>query len=201
MNFEGVDFGSQDFGDIMKNFGFKGSFNMDNIFKDAFDGKDPFAEYAGVFDSMEKDLMGDMFGDAFGAGGELHEEEEIVQPGRGRKKKQNDDPFGDLFGGMGDMFGGMMGGGMDDMFGGMMGGGGGSTFSLSSSTSYSSGGGKTTTHTKQSRTTYKNGKKVTKTVEAKNGGPAQATLEMEQGGKRAKKSVQATAGQLTGDEL
>eukprot|EP00392_Amoebophrya_sp_AT5.2_P004684 g4692.t1 len=213
MNMEGVDFGSQDFGDIMKGFGFQGSFNMDNIFKDAFDGKDPFQEFQGVFDSMEKDLMGDMFG----SGGEMREDSGPEEQGGGgrkagaggkkRKKNDEDDIFGGMFGDMGDMFGGMMGGGgggddaFGDMFGGMMGGGGGSSFSFSTSYSSSSGGGKTTTHTKRSQTTYKNGKKVTKTVEAKNGGPAQATLEMEQGGKKAKKSVQATAGQLPGDEF
>eukprot|EP00391_Amoebophrya_sp_Ameob2_P010608 CAMPEP_0179000092 /NCGR_PEP_ID=MMETSP0795-20121207/10464_1 /TAXON_ID=88552 /ORGANISM="Amoebophrya sp., Strain Ameob2" /LENGTH=211 /DNA_ID=CAMNT_0020693019 /DNA_START=216 /DNA_END=848 /DNA_ORIENTATION=- len=95
MNMEGVDFGSQDFGDIMKGFGFQGSFNMDNIFKDAFDGKDPFQEFQGVFDSMEKDLMGDMFG----SGGEMREDsgpEEQGGGGRkagagGKKRKKNDE--------------------------------------------------------------------------------------------------------------
>ncbi|CAD7940420.1 unnamed protein product [Amoebophrya sp. A120] len=202
LNFDNVDFGKDNFDDIMKGFGFGGGHtNVNDIFKDAFDGKDPFAEFEDAFAGMAADME-----KLFGGGGA--EEEEQKPHGRGNKPRGGGDPMEDMFAGM---FGGMGGGGGDDIFGGFgdmfagLGGGGGgmgggSSFSFSTSTSYSSGGGKTTTHSKKSKTTYKNGKKVTKTVEARDGGPAQATLEMEANGKKAKRSVQGNAPQLT-DEL
>ena len=117
--------------------------HANNIFKDFFGGKDPFA----MFEDEEDDFFGGMgMGMGFGRGfepfgGSLfsrmrtdpREEEKQVRGGGGGGKKKRGDPFAgmfedDFFGGMGG-FGDFGGGGFSEMrsstFG--IGGGGGAT--------------------------------------------------------------------------
>ncbi|CAD7953407.1 unnamed protein product [Amoebophrya sp. A25] len=210
----GIDFGSADFAhtnfdDIMKGFGFGGggggfSFNVDDIFKGAFGGEDPFGDMETLMKQMEQELN---FGDA---GQEDQQGQENKGNGQQQKQQQRRDPMADLFGGMGG-FAGMGGGGGDDpfagLFGGMgggfdfgnLGGGGGGSSSFVMETSFSSGGTTTTRHKKTTTTTMQNGKRVTKTIEKRNGGPAQATIEMEKGGKKVRKTRSEKMKELDGE--